>query len=440
MGGAVAGLSFRPAPHMHPDVSQEPENAPRQRRFLFLQGPITPFFDEMGARLRALGHAVHRINLCLGDKLFWRGPGAVDFKGRKQEWPRFISAFLDTHGITEIILLGEQRFYHREAIAAAKARGIGVVATDFGYLRPDWIVFEHDGLGRDSQFPRDPAAIMALAGTLPPPDFSVRHRDSFFNQAVLDVAYHVACLIPGFFPHYESHQIYHPFQVYAGTLYRILTRRRANRRADGIIARLKQQGGPLFLMAMQMETDFSVRAYSAYPDLDTAIEEVTQSFAIHAPPDAQLLVKVHPLDPAVKNWHRRVTRIAQRIGVPARVHYLGGGNLGDITESVQGVITINSTVGLRAIVDRLPTHALGEALYKVPGLTHEGPLDTFWNEGRPPVPELREAFLRGIAHCLQIRGVYYARPGLDAAVEAAVHRLHHGLVNQPVIEEPPLVL
>jgi capsular polysaccharide export protein len=417
-------------------VSQEPENAPRPRRFLFLQGPITPFFDEVGAGLRVLGHDVHRINLCLGDKLFWRGPGAVDFKGRQADWPAFIAGFLDTHGITDIILLGEQRFYHREAIAAAKPRGIAVVATDFGYLRPDWITFEFDGLGRDSQFPRDPAAIIALAETLPPPDLAVRHRDSFFNQAVLDVAYHMVSLIPGFFRHYKSHQIYHPIQVYLGTLLRIVTRAQANRRADAIISRLKG-GGPLFLMAMQMETDFSVRAYSSYPDLDTAIEEVTRSFAAHASPDAQLLFKVHPLDPAIKNWRRRVTQIAKQAGVADRVHYLGGGNLGAITESVQGVITINSTVGLRSIVDRLPTHALGEALYKIPGLTHPGPLDSFWTEGRPPHPELREAFLRGIAHCLHIRGVYYARPGLDAAVEAAVHRLHHGLINQPVVEPPP---
>jgi capsular polysaccharide export protein len=421
-------------------VSQAPEIAPRPRRFLFLQGPITPFFTEVGARLRALGHGVHRINLCLGDKLSWRGPGAVDFTARPEEWPAFIARFLDEHAVTDILVLGEQRYYHREAITAAKARGIAVIATDFGYLRPDWITFEFDGLGRDSRFPRDPATILALAETLPPPDLAVRHKDSFFTQAVWDVAYHVTSLIPGFFRHYRSHQLYHPFQVYAGTLLRIVTRSRANRRADAIISALKREGGPLFLMAMQMETDFSVRAYSQYGDLDTAIEEVTRSFAANASPDARLLFKVHPLDPAVKNWRRRVTRIAERAGVADRVHYLGGGNLGDITESVQGVITINSTVGLRAIVDRLPTHALGEALYKIPGLVHGGPLDRFWTDGRPPNPELREAFLRGIAYCLHIRGVYYNRPGLDAAVEAAAHRLHHGLINEPLVEAPePLI-
>jgi len=421
-------------------VQQDNETAPRTRRFLFLQGPITPFFQELGGRLRELGHVVHRINLCLGDRLFWRGPGAVNFTDRPAAWPGFVARFLDENGITDIVLLGEQRFYHREAIAAAKARGIEVVATDFGYLRPDWIVFEHDGLGRDSRFPRDPAAILKLAETLPPPDLGIRHRDSFRNQAAMDVLYHLSCLVPGPFRHYRSHQIYHPVQVYAGTLLRIVTRSRANRQADAIIDRLKREGHPLFLMAMQMETDFSVRAYSHYDDLDSAIEEVTRSFAAHAPPEARLLVKVHPLDPAVKNWRRRVTRIAERAGMAERVHYLGGGNLGAITESVQGVITINSTVGLRAIVDRLPTHALGEAIYKIPGLCHDGPLDTFWTGGRPPDPDLREAFLRGIIHCLQIRGVYYARPGLDVAVREAAHRLHHGLVNRPVIEEPDFLV
>ena len=67
---------------------------PTPRSFLFLQGPISPFFREVAAGLRALGHDARRINLCLGDKLSWRGPGAVDFLGRAEEWPAFVGAFL----------------------------------------------------------------------------------------------------------------------------------------------------------------------------------------------------------------------------------------------------------------------------------------------------------------------------------------------------------
>ncbi|WP_426955224.1 capsule biosynthesis protein [Muricoccus radiodurans] len=405
------------------------------RGFLFLQGPISPFFREVGLGLMARGHRVFRINLSLGDRMFWPEPNATDFTGRKEDWPGFLGAFLDANRITDMVLLGEQRPLHKQAIAMAKARGITVTVTDFGYLRPDWIVLERDGMNGESVFPRDPAAILELARDLPPPDLVKRHTDSFGQQAVWDILYHLAGLLPSRFRHHESHQLHHPLPVYAGMAVRLLIRGFENRRADRILEQVRHRG-PLFLFAMQMETDYSIRAYSHYPDLDTAIREVIDSFAAHAPADAQLLIKVHPLDPGLKRWPMRVRRMARRTGQEARIHYLGGGNLGAITEAMQGVVTVNSTVGLRAIVDRLPVHALGQAVYKIPGLTHDGPLDRFWTEARPPDPILREAYLRALSWCVHIRGAFYARPGLDAAVRAAVHRLHHGLLNVPVLETP----
>jgi capsular polysaccharide export protein len=48
---------------------------------------------------------------------------------------------------------------------------------------------------------------------------------------------------------------------------------------------------------------------------------------------------------------------------------------------------------------------------------------------------LAEAFIRAIAACLHVRGVFYARPGLDAAVAATVQRLHLGALNVPLPDE-----
>lgn len=401
-----------------------------EKRFLFLQGPISPFFSEVGAGLRALGHEVHRINLNLGDRLFWRGPGAVDFRGRPAEWPDFIATFLDRHGITDMVLLGEQRPYNKVAIAAAEARGVRVTVTDFGYIRPDWIVLERDGMNAASRFTRDPVEIVREGARLPPPDLTVHHRDNFTVQAAWDVLYHLSSLLPWPFPHYKSHQLHHPIPVYLGVLWRLMRRGASNRRADAILKQLSGKG-PLFLMAMQMETDFSIRAYSRYRDLDTVLREVAASFAAHAPANAHLLVKVHPLDPGLKNWKRRAQRIAREAGLEGRMHYLGGGNLGAMVEQVHGTVTVNSTVGLRSIIDHTPTFALGEALYRIPGLVFSGSLDRFWTEAAPPDIALREGFLRCIAHHLHIRGVFYNRPGLDVAVKAAVRRLHLGLLNMP---------
>lgn len=78
---------------------------------------------------------------------------------------------------------------------------------------------------------------------------------------------------------------------------------------------------------MQMETDFSIRAYSTYGDMDTPLAETVRSFARHAAPDGQLIVKVHPLDPCLKRWGGRIRAVAAAAGVAGRVHVAHHGAL-----------------------------------------------------------------------------------------------------------------
>lgn len=403
------------------------------RRFLFLQGPISPFFTEVAAGLRALGHEALRINLCLGDRLSWRGPGAVDYRGRAGEWPAFVGGFLDRHRITNLVLLGEQRPLHRAAIAEAQRRDVTVAVTDFGYLRPDWIVLERDGMGGESRFPRDPEAIRAVAARCPEPDPAPRYTDDFAAQARWDVRYHLASLAPWPFPHYRRFLLHNPVPAYLGTGWRLLRRAAETRRDASLVASLRERGTPLFLFAMQMETDYSLRAYSRFPDNDTAIAEVAASFARAAPADAHLLFKLHPLDPGLKRWRRRIGRIATAAGVASRMHALTGAwPADDAIRACRGVVTINSTLGLRAVQLGRPTRVLGQAVYDVPGLVWRGDADAFWTEAPPPDLALAADFTRAIAGCLHVRGVFYARPGLDAAVAGTVRRLHLGALNAPL--------
>ena len=398
------------------------------KSFLFLQGPISPYFHRLGALLRGRGHAVHRINVCRGDTLFWPGP-ATDFCAPADEWPGFIAAFLARHGITDMVLLGEQRPYHQSAIAAAHAAGVAVTVTDFGYIRPDWIVLERNGMNRDSRFPRDPATILELAQGLPRVDPVKRYADDFRQQAIWDMRFHLANLAPGRFRHFRSFQLHHPVPAYLGTGLALLRRGAETRAAGATLAALPP--GPRWIFAMQMETDYSIRAYSDFPDMDTPIGLAIDSFQRAAPPDGQLLVKVHPLDPGIKNWRRRVGALARARGVASRVHYLGAGDLDAMLATARGVVTVNSTVGVRALQLGRAVHAMGEAIYQVDGLSHAGELDDFWAAG-PPEPALTDAFLRGIAACLHVRGVYYREPGLSAAVEASATRLEGGLVGLPL--------
>ena len=142
------------------------------------------------------------------------------------------------------------------------------------------------------------------------------------------------------------------------------------------------------------------------------------------------------LDPGLKRWATRLGRLAAEAGMPGRAHLLDGALPADpVILGCQGVVTINSTLAVQAIVLGRPVLALGRAIYQVPGLAWQGTPDDFWQQAPPPDPLLAGAWIRGIAACLHVRGRFYGRPGLDVAVAGAVRRLHLNLINQPLPDE-----
>jgi capsular polysaccharide export protein len=426
-----------PRDHARVKSRQKKSHAAEIKRvFLFLQGPISPFFPMIAKALEARGARAIRVNLCFGDFLFWRRGGAVNYRGTREGWPAFIAELMDREGVTDILLLGEQRYYHRMAIEAAQARGIVVAVTDFGYLRPDWITLEQDGMSGESLFPREPGKILELARQVPKFDPSRKFADSFWNMALWDMVYHLSSsLLWMFFPHYHSHQVHGPIPVYIGTGARMLLKRFRGPRTDRLVKRLRAARTAYYVFPLQMETDFQLRAYSPFQDLRVAIRLVVDSFARNAPADSRLIIKVHPLDPGMVSWRRFSKRAAAECGVSHRVHYVDGGALSPLLADARGVVTINSTVGIWALLAGRPLKVLGQAVYDVDPVTFGGSLDAFWTGATPPDSLLRDALIGAIAGTIQIRGVFYQRAGLRAAVTEACERLHRRLLNSPAYHQ-----
>lgn len=154
-----------------------------------------------------------------------------------------------------------------------------------------------------------------------------------------------------------------------------------------------------------------------------ALGEIARSFARAAPPDALLAVKRHPLDRGIADWRKTVHRVADGAGIANRVVCLGGGDLDRIVAGAAGVVTVNSTTGLRALHAGVPVIALASALYDLPGLTFQGPLDEFWTRGLRPDPALFDAFARVLAAQCLIEGDFHGGAGIDLAVAGSVARL-----------------
>jgi capsular polysaccharide export protein len=404
-----------------------------ERSFLFLQGPPSPFFSRIARKLTSLGCQTTAIHFCFGDQLFWRGPNRVNYRGRLSEWPAYIDQFLDDNRITDLVLLGEQRDYHKQAVEAAKEHGVRVTVTDFGYLRPDWITLERDGMSGNSLFPHDPDAVLALASEAQELDLERKYQDSTWRMSVGDLLYSFANVLFWFlYPHYRrSDHRTHSLIYFPAMGWQLLRANAGKREGDKQIAKRLNEGGRYFVFPLQLEHDFQITAYSPFDSLDDAIRQVLTSFASHARDDDYLMVKVHPWDPGFKNWKKRINKWSHELSISDRVDYLPGGDLDRLTEGASGMVTVNSTSGITALQLGCPVKILGSAVYDIPGLVHQEGLDSFWSDPLQPDRALVDAVLTAMASSIQIRGVYFSEPGLSAAVQEAVKRLYSGTVGEP---------
>ncbi len=411
--------------------ARDPRPAPH---LVFLQGMPSAFYRQIAQHLKAAGWRVTRINLCTGDWLFWHGEDAVSYRGRRSQWPQFIAQFFAEQGVTHLMLLGENRRYHRQAVDLALASGIQVIVNDFGYIRPDWITFERNGMSGGSLFPRDPVAIHQLAAHLPEIDWAPRFADSAFHMARGDLLHNLSNLFMGWlFPFYRrSDRRPHTLIYTPASGLRLLTNRLQTRRIHQSVAELFASPQPYYLFPLQLDFDFQIVAYSSFGGIADSIAHVVASFAQTAPAQTLLVLKEHPWDPALKNWERILHSEAKKWGVEERVRYFRGGHLDTLITRARGVVTVNSTTGMRALHLGTPLVVLGQAVFDVPGLTHQDGLDRFWTDATAPDAALVKDFLKAIAGTIQIRGVFFEEEGVRLAAQEAAQRLIHDKVGVPL--------
>lgn len=408
-------------------AGREPIRRGDKHTFLFLQGPSSPLFAKCAERLERRGHRCLRINLNMGDRLFWRRPGGTDYRGRPEDWPAFVLGFMQENAVTHLLLLGEERPYHKAAVKAAKALSVDVHVIEMGYLRPDWVTFERDGMSSNSHFPRVPEQILAAAEGLPDPDWPQRYRQAFRAEAGYDLLYNLPNVFFWFlYPHYRRHALFHPLAEYAGWCLRLLRGKAAERQAEAVSERLLGGKDAFFVYPLQLQTDYQLRAHSPFDGQQAAISTVIASFAGHAPPGHRLLVKVHPLDNGLIDWRAHIAAEARRLGAEGRIDLIDGGNLDRLIEGAAGLVTVNSTAALAAFRKHKPVKTLGSAIFDTPGLSYPGSLDAFWKDPFPADKALEDAFFRLLASDYQVRGNFYSDAGTSAAADAIAARLADG--------------
>ncbi|MGJ8514040.1 capsule biosynthesis protein [Carnimonas bestiolae] len=393
-----------------------------KRSFLFLQGVCSPFFSALGNALRQRGHRVIKLNFNVGDQLFWHGKPSYHWrKGPGEQLTDYVSTLWDKHEITDQILFGDRRAVHIDLVNAARQRGIVNHVFEEGYLRPYWITLEREGVNAHSMLPRNPEWFREVAEHLPEQWKPSKIKSSFKIRAWHDVKYHLGGVLnPVLYPGYRTHAALNAPQEYMGYLWRFTRMNSYKKRDTASIQTLWSSRRPYYLLPLQLNGDFQVRHHSSFNDMNELMTFVAETFALHAPKDAILVIKNHPLDMGMTPHARDVKRITERYGLKDRVVYLETGNLEKLVKYSRGLITLNSTSGHVSLAALKPTIALANAIYDMPGLTHQGPLESFWYQPQAPDPATLDAFRRVLTHSVQINGGFYTSDAIELAVKNAI--------------------
>ncbi len=379
-------------------------------RILLLQGPMGSFFTRFAAFLRTNNAQVWKINFNGGDWLFYSGINTINYRDTMEAWPQFLASFLLESKITKIYLFGDCRYYHREAIKVAKSGEVEIYVFEEGYIRPDYITLERDGVNGNSSLSRDPDFYLSFP---PPASEPSAHpaQTSFGRMAMSAMSYYLAgALLRPYFKNYEHHKSFSVIQkgfswCRSGFRKALYTRRDA-KLTDRLAKELSQR---YFLIPLQVHNDAQVRFHSSHEDIEGFIEDVITSFAHHAPGDIYLVIKHHPMDRGGKHYGKLIRRISKKYSIGERVIYTHQIHLPTALDHARGVVVINSTVGLSALIHDTPVKTTGNAIYNMNGLTCQGSLESFWSDPGKISQSLLESFRTYVIERAQLNGSFYGR-------------------------------
>ena len=378
------------------------------KKILFLQGPMGRYFNQTAEWFKKHHIDSYKLVLNGGDWLFSAGLKPLHYRGKLASFDAWLIDQIKHYNFDALVCFGDCRFYHRIAKKVARELGIGFYVFEEGYIRPNYITFEKDGVNDFSGFKRYYEDDLDLPD-IPMPDHPQTVDSSFSRLILTAISYYLAwalCFV--LYPHYKHHRMISPvMEVYywlKSGLQRLINYHREPYRFLNLI---QHHSDHYFTVALQVHNDSQVRVHSDYVDVKDFIEEVIASFAQNANKQLHLVLKHHPMDRGYRNYRRYIHQLSMQYGVRGRLHYMCDVHLPTLLKHSLGLVTINSTTGIQALHHGKPVIALGRAMYNVPNLSYQGPLDQFWsNPGRVNRLHYRR-FRYAIIYYSQLNGSYY---------------------------------
>lgn len=408
------------------NTTAKPKTSP-QRVFLFLQGPHGPFFSELADRLTETGAVCWRVAFNAGDKARWRdSKSLLAFTDDLAKWLDQLARWVAQTGATDLVLYGDVRRHHAEAIAFAKTAGLTIHVFEEGYLRPYWATYERNGSNGNSKLMQISLEQMktALRRTADVPALPPDRWGDLRMHMVHGALYHWHILFRNQrFPNYRPHRDQTVAEEFRLQLLRLLRRPRHMIERWITTRRIRTGGRPYHVVLLQLEHDASFRAFSNFASQTDFVDMVIAGFAEGAPAHHRLVLKAHPLEDGRAPLGRTIRESARKHGVFDRVHFVRGGKLAYLLQAARSAVTVNSTSAHQALWRGLPVRCFGVSVYDKPGLVSGQTLPEFFADPTPPDPTAYAVYRQFLLETSQLPGGFYSAKGRSQLLRQVVDRM-----------------
>ncbi len=396
----------------------------KDRVFLFLQGPHGPFFSRLGQMLQKSGAEVWRVGFNAGDQAFWRHRGSfIPYRGAAGGWAAALSNLIAEKSATDIVLYGDTRPIHAQAIEVASTAGLRIHVFEEGYMRPYWVTYERGGTNghsrlMDMSIPdmREALENSDMDAPMPPASWGDMRQHIFYGAL-----YHGHVLLRNwryqtFRPH-RALSVRQEFRLYLKRLLMMPLHSLDRRIAT---SRIRTGGFPYHLALLQLEHDASFQAHSPFSTMTEFLETVIDGFAKGAPPHHHLVVKAHPLEDGRAPIRRELRRLARANGLEKRVHYVRGGKLARLLDEARSAVTVNSTAAQQVLWRGIPLKTFGQAVYDKPEFVSTKSLVDFFAGAERPDHKAYKDYRRFLLETSQVAGGFYSAKGRRQLLRQAV--------------------
>lgn len=400
--------------------SYELEQVILKKNILLLQGFVGTFFTIFARFLSKNGCDVFKINFHWGEHVFFHGKNTALYNGGLNVWAQYITNFIKEKNIQQIFLVGAHKVYHEIAIQIAKDFDVDVYVFDEGYIRPNFITLEKDGVNSETNLSKDPEIYLKSDNYAMPCQSTVK-INLFKYVCVQWWHYFLYTWLLFFYKFYNPDYIHHIYAVehkgdnFFKSIFNFIRLSYVTVQMTCIRpfylkffnnAWVKSHSQKFYIVALQINTDSAISKHSdVHKSVPQFLDEVLASFAKHAPSDTFLLIKHHPHDLGIHNYRKQIIQMAIKCGIESRIRYIYAAHLPTCFDNAKGCIVINSTLGLSALTQNVPTYATSRlAIYNMKGLTNQCSLDEFWQNLEKPSQKLLSKFLNYLIHHTQLLG------------------------------------